>query len=53
MCQLSIARGEWTSGETGGSGRRVGVLYFGAVGGGFPGMGGILWARRLRLLELV
>ena len=31
----------------------VGVLDFGAVGGGFPGMGGILWVRRLGVLELV
>ena len=31
----------------------VGVLDFGAVGGVFPGMGGILWARRCGVLELV
>ena len=31
----------------------VNVLDFGAVGGGFPGMGGILRTRRLRVLELV
>ena len=31
----------------------VGVLDFGAVGGGFPGMWGILRVRRLRVLKLV
>ena len=31
----------------------VGVLDFGTVGGSFPGMGGILWARSLGVLELV
>ena len=31
----------------------VGVVDFGAVGGVFPGMGGIPRARRLRVLELV
>ena len=31
----------------------VRVLDFGAVGGGFPGMGGILRARRLMVLEFV
>ena len=40
-------------GETGGVVDVVGVLSFGAVGGGFPGTGGILWARRLGVLELV
>ena len=31
----------------------VGVLDFGAVGGGFPGMGGILRAKKLMVLGLL
>ena len=40
-------------GQQGGMVGVVGVLDLGAVGGGFPGMVGILRARRLRVLELV
>ena len=44
------------NGFWGGQGRlvvSVSVLDFGAIGGGFPGMWGILWARRIRVLKLV
>ena len=40
-------------GKLGGGVGVVGVLDFGAVGGGIPGMRGILWERRLGVLELV
>ena len=40
-------------GKQGGVVGVVDVLNFGAVGGGFPGMGGILRAMRLRVLELL
>ena len=48
---LHKVNGIW--GQQGGVVGIVGVLYFGTVGGGFPGMGGILWVRRLMVLELV
>ena len=40
-------------GKQGGVVSIVGVLDFGAVGGGFPGMGVILWSMRLGVLELL
>ena len=48
---LHEVNGIW--GQQGGVVGVVGVLDFGTIGGGFPGMGGILRARRLRVLELV
>ena len=48
---LHEMNGLW--GQQGGVVGVVGVLDFGAVGKGFRGMGGILWARRLKVLELV
>ena len=48
---LHKVNGFW--GQQGGVVGVVGILDSGAVGGGFLDMGGILWARRLGVLELV
>ena len=48
---LHKVNGLW--GQKGGVVGVVGVLDFGAIGGGFSGMGGIMRARRLRVLKLV
>ena len=48
---LHEVNGLW--GQQGGVVVFGGVLDFGAIGGGFPGMWGILRAMRLRVLKLV
>ena len=48
---LHEVNGLW--GQQGGVVGVVSVLDFGAIGGGFPGIEGILRVRRLRVLELV
>ena len=48
---LQKVDGLW--GQQGGVVGVVSVLDFGAIGGGFPGIEGILRVRRLRVLELV